>query len=40
MVGVAVGNGGLQLYVDAVLREVELIVLFEPEPSKVVLMKD
>ena len=38
MVGVTVGNGRLQLNVYTVLGEVELIVLLEPESSKVVLM--
>ena len=40
MVGVAVGDGRLQLDVDAVLREQKLVVLFEPQPAQTVLLED
>ena len=40
MVGVAVGDGGLQLDVDAVLGEQKLVILFEPQPTQTVLLEN
>ena len=40
MVGVGVGDGGLQFNVDAVLGKEELVVLLEPQPAQTVLVQD